>query len=270
MGRRPVRRQSRLGEAPGRAAGDALRRGAGVPRWAGRGALPHARRLAHHLGAARPAARGLGLSQDAQVLRHDHSEVPMAGSAFPPMPIRRSFASSRRARSPARSPPWCRIRSGRASSCTSSAPRRSRSTGCRGWPTRSEIPCFGLTSPEAGSDAASMIEFRRGLPRHLARPRGPRHQAQLAQALHHARADRDRDRACLQALRSRSPDRRPRRDRHHRRAGADEPARCRDRPPPSASVHVLPERSRPPAATSSFRSTTSSAASRRSERAGRC
>ena len=134
----------------------------------------------------------------------------------------------------------------------------------------SEIPCFGLTSPEAGLRCRLDDQFRRGLPRHLARARGPRHQAQLAQALHHARADRDRDRACIQALRSRSPDRRPRRDRHHRRAGADEPARCRDRPPPSASVRVLPERSDHRAATSSFRSTTSSAASRRSARAGRC
>ena len=42
-----------------------------------------------------------------------------------------------------------------------------------------EIPCFGLTSPEAGSDAASMTDFRRGLPRHLAGARGARHQAQL-------------------------------------------------------------------------------------------
>ncbi len=40
----------------------------------------------------------------------------------------------------------------------SSAPRRSRITGCRGSPTAKEIPCFGLTSPEAGSDAASMID----------------------------------------------------------------------------------------------------------------
>ncbi len=40
----------------------------------GRRALPHARRLAHQLGARRPAARGVGLPQGAQVLRDDHSE----------------------------------------------------------------------------------------------------------------------------------------------------------------------------------------------------
>ena len=42
--------------------------------------------------------------------------------------------------------------------------------------------------------------FRRGLPRPLARSRGARHQAQLAQALYHARAGRDRARPRLQAL----------------------------------------------------------------------
>src|SRR5882757_3757409 len=58
----------------------------------------------------------------------------MAGSAFPRSRIRRSSASCRRARPRAPSPPWCRIRSGPVS------------------------PCFGLTSPEAGSDAASMTD----------------------------------------------------------------------------------------------------------------
>ena len=70
-----------------------------------------------------------------------------------------------------------------------------------------EIPCFGLTSPEAGSDAASMIDYRRRLPRHVRGPRGPRHPPQLAQALHHARADRDGAGARVQAARSRSSDR---------------------------------------------------------------
>ena len=43
----------------------------------------------------------------------------------------------------ARSPPWCRTRSGRASCCCSSAPRRSRITGCRGSPTRARSPASG-------------------------------------------------------------------------------------------------------------------------------
>ena len=102
-----------------------------------------------------------------------------------------------------------------------------------------------IDQPGGGLGCRLDDRFRRGLPRHLARPRGPRHQAQLAQALHHAGADRDRARACLQALRSRSPDRRARRYRHHGGAGADRPARRRDRPPPSAGAAGVPERSDP-------------------------
>src|SRR5262249_15801610 len=84
--------------------------------------------------------------------------------------------------------------------------------------------------------------FRRGVPRHLAGPRGARHPPQLAQALHHALPDRDRDRARVQALRSRPPPRRARGDRHHLGAGADEPARRRDRAPPPARADGVPER----------------------------
>ena len=62
-----------------------------------------------------------------------------------------------------------------------------------------EIPCFGLTSPEAGSDAASMIDTGVVSSRQFPRPRGARHPAELAQALHHARSDRDRPRPRLQA-----------------------------------------------------------------------
>ena len=105
-----------------------------------------------------------------------------------------------------------------------------------------EIPCFGLTSPEAGSDAASMIDSGvvcRGTYRGQ---RDARHPAELAQALHHARPDRDRAGACLQAARSRSPDRRARRHRHHAGAGADPSARRQHRTAPPARHARLPER----------------------------
>ena len=58
-----------------------------------------------------------------------------------------------------------------------------------------EIPCFGLTSPEAGSDAASMIDNGVVCRGTFEGQRDARHPAQLAQALHHARPDRDRARA---------------------------------------------------------------------------
>ena len=40
-----------------------------------------------------------------------------------------------------------------------------------------EIPCFGLTSPEAGSDAGADDRFGRGLLGRARRPRGARHEA---------------------------------------------------------------------------------------------
>ena len=62
-----------------------------------------------------------------------------------------------------------------------------------------EIPCFGLTSPEAGSDAASMIDTGVVCRGTFERQRGFGHPAQLAQALHHARADRHGAGTCFQA-----------------------------------------------------------------------
>ena len=50
-----------------------------------------------------------------------------------------------------------------------------------------EIPCFGLTSPEAGSDAASMIDSGIVCRGTFDGQGSPRHQAELAQALYHAR-----------------------------------------------------------------------------------
>ena len=70
-----------------------------------------------------------------------------------------------------------------------------------------DIPCFGLTSLEAGSDAASMID--KGIicrARLKAGGAGPA--AELVQALHHALPGRDAPRSRLQGLRSRPSRRR--------------------------------------------------------------
>ena len=54
-----------------------------------------------------------------------------------------------------------------------------------------DIPCFGLTSPEAGSDAASMIDTGVICKGTFEGARSARPSSQLAQALHHARPGRD-------------------------------------------------------------------------------
>ena len=106
-----------------------------------------------------------------------------------------------------------------------------------------DIPCFGLTSPEAGSDAASMIDtgiICKGTFRRQARCWGCK--PQLAQALHHARPRLDTAGPGLQGLRSRSSRRQRGRPRHHRGADPDPSARRRDRPSPSALDAGVPER----------------------------
>ena len=129
-----------------------------------------------------------------------------------------------------------------------------------------------LRSDQPGSRLRRRLDdrFRRGLPRHLRGPRGAGHPAQLAQALHHARPDRDGARACFQAARSRSPDRRPRRHRHHARAGADASSRHQHRAAPSAGAARFSERPELGPRRIHSRWTTSSAASNRPARAGKC
>ena len=169
-----------------------------------------------------------------------------------------------------RSPRWCRTRSARASCCCSSAPRSRRTTGCRGWPTAEEIPCFGLTSPEAGSDAASMVDSGvvcRGTwqGREVLGIRLNWHKryitlGPIATVLGLAFKLYDPD----HLLGDRGG------PRHHGRAGADRPAGRRDRPPAPARACTSSRTGRTGATTCSSRWTASSAASSRSARAGRC
>ena len=105
-----------------------------------------------------------------------------------------------------------------------------------------EIPCFGLTSPEAGSDAAAMIDSGvvcRGTfeGRETIGIRLNWHKRYIT-----LRPDRDRAGACLQAARSRPPDRQPRRHRHHAGFGADQSARRQYRQAASAVHAGFPER----------------------------
>ncbi len=133
-----------------------------------------------------------------------------------------------------------------------------------------DIPCFGLTSPEAGSDAASMIdtgiickgnfEGREVLGLRLNWHKRYITLGPVATLLGLAFKAYDPDHLVGTAGRAR----------HHRRADPDPSARRRDRPPPSAGDAGVPERPELGPATSSSRSTTSSAGRSGSARAGRC
>ena len=148
--------------------------------------------------------------------------------------------------------------------------QRSRITGCRGSRAARKSRASVSPVPEAGSDAASMIDSGVVCRGTYEGREAARHPAQLAQALHHARPDRDGAGACFQAARSRSPDRRPRRHRHHAGAGADPSARRQHRPAPSAGDARLPERAELGPRRLHPHGSMSSAASTRSARAGRC
>ena len=66
-----------------------------------------------------------------------------------------------------------------------------------------EVPCFALTGPARRLRRRGAARHRHRLPRHVAGARDRRPQAQLQQALHHARADRDGHRARVPHVRSR-------------------------------------------------------------------
>ena len=87
-----------------------------------------------------------------------------------------------------------------------------------------EIPCFALTGPEAGSDAAATQSEGVVCRGKWRGPGGARHAAQLAQALHHARAGRDADRPRVPAARPGHLLGDARGSRHHLRA--DPARRC--------------------------------------------
>ena len=178
VGRRPVRRQSRLGEAARGAAGDIVGRGTGVPRRSGRRTLPHARRLADHLRPVRPAARGLGPAQARKILRHDHSEAIWRARLF----RHRTFGGDPQALDALDLGRGHRhgaefARAGRAAA----AIRHQGAAGLLAAAARRRARDSLLRIDQPGSGLGCRVDdgFRRGLPRHLAGARGARHQAQL-------------------------------------------------------------------------------------------
>ena len=105
-----------------------------------------------------------------------------------------------------------------------------------------DVPCFSLTGPTSGSDAATMRDIgycdaRRA--RRQGRARGP---AFLGQALHHARPQGDARRPRVPPVRSREPPRQGRGRRHHGGAHSGGSSGRPHRPPPSAVGCGFPER----------------------------
>ena len=228
--------------------------GAGVPRRSGRRALPHARRLAASTGSCatcrpRSGTSSRRTSSSRMIIPKEYGGLGFSAYAHSEV-IRklstRSICAAVTAMVPnSLGPGELLLQFGTKAQQDYWLPRLADGE---------RDPCFGLTSPEAGSDAASMIDSGvvcRGTWRG---PRGARHQAQLAQALHHARR---RSRPCSGlAFKLYDPDhlhRRPRGHRHHGRAGADQSARRRDRPPASARAACRSRTARTGAATCSFR-----------------
>ena len=222
-------------------AGDADRRGAGLPQRSGRRALRHARRVEDQLGMARPAAGGLGLHQARKILRHDHSE----GVWRPRLLALRAFGSGAKDLDPLDR--GRRHRDGAELARARRAADALRHQGAAGALAAAarRRPRHSLLRPhQPGSRLRRRLDgrHRHHLQGHFRGPRGDRPQAQLAQALHHARPGRDAAGPRLQGLRSRSSRGQPGRARHHRRADPDQSARRRDRPSPSAVDAGVPER----------------------------
>ena len=133
-----------------------------------------------------------------------------------------------------------------------------------------EVPCFALTGPRAGSDAASIPDTGivcRGTyqGREVARAA-----AQLLQALHHARAGRDGHRPRVPPVRPGQAARRQGRHRHHLRADPAQHARASASAGATSRSTFRSRTDRSRARTCSCRSMPSSAGRRWRAAAGAC
>ena len=152
-----------------------------------------------HRRADMPSA-GLGVHQVAGLLRHDHSAPLRRPGIFGVCAFLRAdqdrFALAR----PPPRPSRCRTRWGRRNCCCITVPRSRRITTCRGW--HAARKCRASHSP-----VRAPARMPRPFPTpgvickgRMAGRASPRHQAQLLEAVHHARAGRHGDRAGVPAL----------------------------------------------------------------------
>ena len=131
-------------------------RRAGVHRRSVRRAVPHDRRLGHHASSRRPAAADVGLPQEQGLLRDDHPEEVRRPGVLRVRALVRAREARRAAQAWSPRPSRCRTRSARPSCCCTTAPRSRRDHYLPRLARGEEIPCFALTGPRAGSDAASI------------------------------------------------------------------------------------------------------------------
>ena len=262
--------QAQVREVVSRQAAGAHRRGAGVHRRPLRRTVPHVRRLGRHAQARRHAAEGVGLPQAQGFLRDDHPEEIRR-----PRVLRvRALLRAGETRQPLGPAGRDHRRAELPRPRRTAQPLRHRGT---------EEPLPAAPGARRGSALlradSSARRFRRGVAaRHRHRLQGHvpgqgdrRAQAQLLQALHHARAHRDGRRPRVPPLRPGQVVRwRQGRLRHHLRADS---AQHRRASPSAGAISRSTFRSRTGrcrARTCSFRSIPSSAGRRWPARAGAC
>jgi len=188
----------------------------------------------------RSLPRGLGVHQAASLLRHDHSR----GIRRSRLLRHCSFGCRDQARQPQRD------RRGDRDGAELSGPRRAAAP-LRNRGTETLLPASArhrsgdslLRPDRAGGRQrrGRYAEPRHRLPRDVRGPRGPRHEAELAQAVHHPRPRLDRDRPRLSPARSRASPGRDRGPGDLMRPGAVAPARDRNRHAPRSDGHPVPE-----------------------------
>ena len=104
--------------------------------------------------AARPAGADLGLPQDPPLLRHDHSEGIRRLGLLGHRPFARGDQDLQPFRGLRGHGDGAQPRSARPNCCCTTA-ARAEAPAAAATGLRREVPCFALTGPEAGSDAAA-------------------------------------------------------------------------------------------------------------------
>ena len=203
----------------------AFGRRAGVPRRPGRRALPHDRRLGNHARTRRSAAGDLGFPQEEEILRHDHPEGIRRPRLLGAGAFGRAAEDGRhvddagvdgRGAEFARAGRTARaLRHAGTEGSISAAPRRR---------TRSAVLRADRSVCRLRRDVDPRLRHR--LQGRMERRERRRREADVRQALHHARAGRDDRRPRVPHARSGQAARRRRGSRHHARAVAARDARA--------------------------------------------
>ena len=191
----------------------------------------------------RPAAAGLGVPEEEGLLRDDHPEEVRRSRVLRVRAFVRAGEDREPQRRRAPRPSPCRTRSDPAELLLHYGTEEQKNHYLPRLARGEDIPCFALTGAARRLGRRIHPRHRRRLPRQLRGPRGHRDQAQFLEALHHARAGRDRDRPRVPAARSRqAAGRRADGLRDHLRADPARHARCHGRAASFPAQRAVPER----------------------------